>query len=413
MQTSYYLGPRRPRFTPSSWADVEAASNSGLFEETQWVERKKDIPPTSGPANLELARDLASLSVDGGVLLIGIEDSAKGVPGKATGAIVNGLADRIAQIAQGRVSPPLPVMIDSFPHPTDATRAVLVVTVPASAGAPHMVDSSYWGRSENGKCKLGDGDVRRLLAERQARAAGFQDRLAAIDTDLDVRPTNPKVGWVRLLLEPTAQTQSSISESLDRMGLFEFFQKALPHRLHWDYGLQSLLNVAPHPDGHIARTWNPHSEASVDERSTIVLIENSGTWKFATGRAISPVGSMDDPDSGRTVLRAGSMLEKIHSVLMAAAYLSTELCPINSDWTIGLHIDRLLNVEPVENHSDRYSGGRPYPKPSYINVVSSTTQELGHHPAAVVERLTGNLLRGFGIKDRYLPYQTLADLASR
>ncbi|MBF6072757.1 ATP-binding protein, partial [Nocardia farcinica] len=100
MPTSYYLGPRQQRFTPSGWTDIEMASNSGLFDETQWVERKKDIPPTSGPANLELARDLASLSVDGGVLIVGIQDSQKGVPGAVTGSVEKDLADRIAQVAR-------------------------------------------------------------------------------------------------------------------------------------------------------------------------------------------------------------------------------------------------------------------------------------------------------------------------
>ncbi|MEU1523973.1 ATP-binding protein [Nocardia rhamnosiphila] len=390
------------------------ASNSGLFDETQWVERKKDIPPKSGPANLELARDLASLSVDGGVLIVGITDSQKGTPGTVTGTADAGLADRIAQVAQGRVSPPLNVMVNRFPDPTDPARAVLLVTVPASAGAPHMVDGSYWGRSENGKCKLSDGDVRRLLGDRQARAAGFKERLAAVQDDLNIEPTDPKVRWMHLLLEPTAQPQSSITETLDKVGLIQFFQKATPEGLQDQYGLRSLLHSVPHPDGHLARTWHDDDiNSQRDERRTIVLIEDSGAWKFSTGHTICPLGGSHDPDSGQTVLRAGFMLKKIHSVFAAAAYLSTELCPINSDWTIGLKVGSLLGIEPVENHSDRYAGGRPYPKEDYVGVISSTTQELAAQPAAVVERLTGNLLRGFGIKDRYLPYEDPSDLGRR
>lgn len=378
------------------------------------MERKKDIPPTSPAANLELARDLASLSVDGGVLLVGIEDSPKGTPGKVTGAITAGLADRIAQVARGRVSPPLSVMTDQFPHPSDSTRAVLVVTVPASAGAPHMVDGSYWGRGENGKCKLSDGDVRRLLGDRQARAAGFREKLAAVKTDLSIEATDPKVGWMHLLLEPTAQPHSPISEVLDSAELVEFFLKAVPHRLKYSWGLHSLRHSVPHPDGHLARSWNPRSEVSFpEERSTVVLIENSGAWKFSSGNTVAPLGRAGDPDAGESVFRAGSMLEMVHSVFMAAAYLSTQLCPINTDWAIGLEVAPLLNVEPLENHTGRYSGGRPYPKTDYVKVIVSTTQELAEQPAAVVERLVGNLLRGFGIKDTYLPYETLPEIGSR
>lgn len=415
MGTSYYLGPRQPRFTPSSWTDIETASNSGLFEETQWVERKKAIPPTSPSANLELARDLASLSVDGGVLLVGIQDSAKGVPGKVTGAAAVGLADRIAQVARGRISPPLAVMTDLFPHPTEPALAVLVVTVPASADAPHMVDGSYWGRSENGKCRLSDGEVRRLLGDRQARAAGFRERLGSVETDLGIRPTNPKVGWMHLLLEPTATPQAPISETLDRLTLSELFRTAVPHQLHWSrsWGIHSLYHSVPHPDGHMARTWSPGDESSTDESTTVVLIENTGVWKFSSGHVVAPLGSSEDQDSGSTVFRAGSLLETVHTIFMAAAYLSTELCPINSDWTIGLRVAPLLNIDPIENHTRTYSGGRRYPKSDYVSITSSTTQELAEQPASVTERLTGNLLRGFGIKNRYLPYEDLPDLASR
>ncbi|MBF6072925.1 hypothetical protein [Nocardia farcinica] len=304
-------------------------------------------------------------------------------------------------------------MIGRFAHPTDPTRAVLMVTVPASAGAPHMVDGSYWGRSENGKCKLSDGDVRRLLGDRQARAAGFEERLAAVEDDLNIRPTNPKVSWMHLLLEPTAQPQSPISETLDKVGLIEFFQRATPQNMQGQYGLRSLFHSVPHPDGCLARTWNDDTDSWADERCTVVLIEDSGAWKLSTGNTISPVGSSGDRDSGATVLRAASMLEKIHTVFTAAAYLSTELCPINSDWTIGLKVGPLLGIEPVENHSGRYYGGRRYPKGHYVGIISSTTQELAAQPTAVVGRLTGNLLRGFGIKDRYLPYEDLSDLWSR
>ena len=77
---SFYLGPHKPRFQAESWDDVVAAAAAGVLDETHWVELKQAVPATSKPANLELAKDLASLSVDGGVLIIGIAD-ARGAAG--------------------------------------------------------------------------------------------------------------------------------------------------------------------------------------------------------------------------------------------------------------------------------------------------------------------------------------------
>jgi hypothetical protein len=68
---SFYVGPGKSRLVAASFDDIVTAAASGCLDETQWVELKRDIPSSSKPANLELAKDLASLSVDGGVLICG------------------------------------------------------------------------------------------------------------------------------------------------------------------------------------------------------------------------------------------------------------------------------------------------------------------------------------------------------
>jgi hypothetical protein len=50
---------------------------AGVLDETHWVALKQAVPATSKPVNLELAKDPASLSVDGGVLIIGIADARR------------------------------------------------------------------------------------------------------------------------------------------------------------------------------------------------------------------------------------------------------------------------------------------------------------------------------------------------
>ena len=105
---SYYLGPDRSWWTPSSWRDIGDAATAGTLDETQRVELKAALPASSKPANLELARDLASLAVDGGLLVIGIEDD-KGKAGAVTGVDLAGVADRVDQVARDRVHPPLVV----------------------------------------------------------------------------------------------------------------------------------------------------------------------------------------------------------------------------------------------------------------------------------------------------------------
>lgn len=63
--------------------------------ETQWVECKEAVPASASKANLELAKDLASLTVDGGVFVIGVKDKASTAEG------VVGTADDIEALKSG------------------------------------------------------------------------------------------------------------------------------------------------------------------------------------------------------------------------------------------------------------------------------------------------------------------------
>jgi hypothetical protein len=62
-----YLGPDKGRWTPTQWSDVVEAAAGGLLDESHWVDLKQELPPNTPKKNTELARDPASLAVDGGI----------------------------------------------------------------------------------------------------------------------------------------------------------------------------------------------------------------------------------------------------------------------------------------------------------------------------------------------------------
>ena len=65
-----YLGPTLGVVTFSTWSQLVEAAEGGLLEESGWCELKEMATrPGSNKkdANLEMARDLASLSADGRV----------------------------------------------------------------------------------------------------------------------------------------------------------------------------------------------------------------------------------------------------------------------------------------------------------------------------------------------------------
>ncbi|MGI8868371.1 MAG: hypothetical protein ACR2F6_05840 [Mycobacteriales bacterium] len=93
---------------------------------------------------------------------------------------LDGLPERIDQIAAMIPDPPLAVVSTVIPSSTDSKLGCLVVHIPASASAPHKVDGRYVGRGDKTKRYLSDVEVVRL---HQLRAANEPDGSALLDDE--------------------------------------------------------------------------------------------------------------------------------------------------------------------------------------------------------------------------------------
>jgi hypothetical protein len=124
---------------PTTLAEIDAAINSGLFDENHFLDFKRELGPGSG-AKKDIAKDIAAFAIDGGLLLIGVDE---GPPAAVTLTPLNGLAERVEQIGLMAVSEPVPVSTTLLRTANDPQSGVLAVSVPASPRAPHMVDGRY------------------------------------------------------------------------------------------------------------------------------------------------------------------------------------------------------------------------------------------------------------------------------
>jgi hypothetical protein len=100
---------------------------------------------------------------------------------------------------------------------------------------------------------------------------------------------------------------------------------------------------------------------------------------------------------------------------VAIAALSETKAPYSGEWTVGVHIDHLKGIEPVETHSNRASVAGSFPAyrhETYQEIITTTTQELAESPQQVVERLFTRLLRAVGMTNVYLPYNSLDEKIS-
>ena len=173
-----YLSPNSPRVPLTTEEDLISAIDGGLLTEGHFIDLKRELAPGRN-ANRSIAKDMAAFAVDGGTVVIGVEELDDGCVERAPQPL-DGLAERIDQIAGMIPDPPLAVITTPIPTAADASSGYLLVHVPASPTAPHQVDGRYLGRGDKTNRYLTDAEVLRL---HQQRLADHVDGLALLETE--------------------------------------------------------------------------------------------------------------------------------------------------------------------------------------------------------------------------------------
>lgn len=382
----HYLGPGRPLSALSTWQELESAAAGGLLAERQWVELKKGLGPAKTQVNSELARDLAALSTDGGLLIFGITDDHNVV-----GCNPTTLASRISAVAARLVTPALsPLIHDPIPNP-EGTAAVVLVELPASPEAPHMADGRYWGRSAHGKRQLSDPEVRRLMFSRMDDRTRFESHLEQLVSSDPLRrylAEPDRHGHLYLLAQPSAPVASrSHGNCLDLVGRV----RNLNNREIWKMASLTRCDRPAHdPDGEARMSLSvrigsaiPEQEQnltyiSVKDDHRVVVVNGGATTSWETPQGTSMTRVLQDTVALVTT-QAMQFIKEIS--LHDWAYLSP--------WRVGLHISHLDNL--VANIDD--FAFRPI---EFANSDYTRTSTI--YPASWTddgEAAAGGLLRGF------------------
>lgn len=411
--TSFYVGPGRPRLAVNDWDDVIAAVQVGAVTETQWCESKEAVPASSPGANLELARDLASLTVDGGALLVGVRDKATSVADVVgiPDAEIEGLRSRIDQVAGSRVSPQMHLRTHVIKDPAGSGRSVLVIDVPASMSAPHMVDERYWGRSATGKRPLADGDVTRLIAERRGRTDQFKQELLGLG-HIDPVPTGQGTpGRLYVMTQPAVQPSVRLRTALGKTSVAELLVRALIEPPAGWINIQELRYKIHHPDGLAAASEEPQqwTDPSRQDSLMYLLIGDDAKIQFVSGGAVATV-------DGTLAISLLGVCEAVQQLSQLAAHLSDEYLHYAGPWQLGVHLTGLKGLLPAQAY---YPGGNaayyktPFQTENYTRTATVSTEQLADPSSTVVETVLKELESGLGLMGRAFPYASLAAMSKK
>lgn len=412
-----YLAPDRPRWRPHSEQDIAELIAQGLLVETHYLDGKREIGSSSGDRK-ELARDLASFAIDGGALLIGVEERKEQRTWQLAPQPLAGLPERVEQIAGQLVDPPLFVQVTEIPSEQDPAFGYLFVEVPASASAPHMVENIYFGRGDRTRTRLSDTEVvwhhvRRESVEAQAdrlldaeidrdpggRAAHQCGRIYAVAHPL----TAARDAGRRILALPQQQSMELVRRA--DAGLPGDLRQAAPALDYLSQFSRRSQGVAwsSHTVSGPGRTLRPYQDGEQPKDSTMLDVElrQDAGVRLLVGRLTELWGGRWQPSEDEWII-FDALFVAYGLRLAAWAAAVGEAVGYRGSWLFGVHGSDLRGLRSYKFTEDIGGwGGHRYDAEYYREVTTATHLELVQEPGRVAERLLGRLVHALGTEKVY------------
>lgn len=227
---------------PKSAEEVERAVRAGEVEEGPSFDAKRELP-TTPKKNGEVAKDVAAMATDGGVILYGVDEDEDDRPTILSPIELVGAAERVALIVSTSIAEVPHIETRPLPCADDPLKGYLLVIVPQSPRAPHQVtvgkDLRFYGRHDKTNRILTEADVARLY---ERRGRWQRDREMTLATVIANSPYEPREtpAFVYAFAEPVVPDQSLWQRAEravgDRRQLQRELSEALNRAVPFGYG---------------------------------------------------------------------------------------------------------------------------------------------------------------------------------
>lgn len=404
------------RSVPLTYAGLVDAIGAGVYpRERSWIDFKRRLFPdgadaTDGSARVraseELAKDMASLAVVGGYLVYGVkEDKVRHHFTVDEMHLPVGLHETVEAIALSRITPSLAVVPTLVPKPDDPTSGLLVIEVPASPDSPHMVDGSYWGRSETGKVRLTDEEVERLILARSRQSGRIADEMTATaesDPLIYSRPWQgchfyftavPTTGWRDMFADYTRDRRS-------RMKLFQVCTD-----LHNEFlNAESVQRPGPIAFSGMSSDWRSQkvsagwigswAGAPQDGNGRAVGVDDDGTIRYIN---VGPHSTLPQDVRARFVREIDVLFQTRDMICLVAAL--SDIVGYRGSWLLGVELSHLGgHMSQISDLSSGFIGGSSsiWETAGYSYVTRASAMDVRERSTTVTGRLLRDLLRGLG-----------------
>lgn len=394
-------------WVPANEDELRSALGSGDLRESHSYEFKRELGMTSG-ARAETARDLASLMIDGGVLIVGVDEDKEDRSFTLAPVALRGQIEALEQIAALRIDPRATIHATEIESGGGDGTGYLVGVVPPSASAPHMVQGVYYGRGERTRERLTDAQVMRYQRIRSADGERAESALLEIEAADPVPPEQANNGHLYLVAVPVSAPPRVAEDlawtSADVLEVLRGAEAKLPDvLLEADPSPYSLRWPVRRQHGTSWTSLNPnHTDWTIDEDGAMSAeIRDDGSIHVFVGRLTDLWERR--PGRGEELLLIDALLiANAYRILFWAAELGRRIGYAGA-WDIGISGNGMLGassaaIETRPSHMlpiERTS----FPAAEFRELARATAWDIAHQPGAIVDRLVGRVLRAVGTTD--------------
>lgn len=374
---------------PSREDELREALASGSLQEGQHLDLKRELAATDR-ANRDLAIDMASFAIEGGAIFIGVDE---GPPPLLSPVDLDGLRERVEQIARSRIDPPLRVEVREIAARTGG--GYLVVTIPPSEDAPHAVQNVFRGRSGSLNAPLGATEVRRLHERASKGDLNSIARELRSFIDRDPVPADRRQhGHLFIVARPQGTVADALEENVGAEWK-KWTRDVLGHapRLtaEWAPDLGQAHALARVPGGWVATSLERprHVGARFYESGGLEIeFAENGTLRLFCSRGT-------DDYKGPNVILEVLVGGLAHRMTYLAERVSEAIVSSGHwDWAIGLTgIAGARSFFRLDNWFNDRDDVAPYPEPEYTRTTTTSVNLVLNEPHKIVERLVGPLNR--------------------
>ncbi len=188
---------------PSTFDDIDAAL--GTVAESPELDFKRDLSKPN-----DIAKDIAAMSIQGGVIAYGIDEDAQSFASEISPIALHQVPEKIQNIVDTAIWPSPNIAISVLTRQPGESEGVVLVTVYPSALAPHYTHDRFPARSGTTTRYLTEREIGALYDQRRAALAGDDEQREPLaDFLYPVGSPVPGVGFggigvLRLLVAPLA-----------------------------------------------------------------------------------------------------------------------------------------------------------------------------------------------------------------